>query len=38
MKAEGCVAERLTAGIPDLEFQGSRLARRVVSFDKELYT
>ena len=31
------MAERLTPRTPDLEVQGSSLARRVVSLDKELY-
>ena len=31
------MAERLTSRTPDLEVQGSSLARRVVSLDKELY-
>ena len=34
---EACVAEWLRTRIPDLEVQGSSLARRVVSSDKELY-
>ena len=38
VKAEACMAERLTPQIPGLEFQGSRLACRVVSLDKELYS
>ena len=32
------MAERLTPRTPDLEVQGSSLARRVVSLDKELYS
>ena len=32
------VAEWLTPQTPDLEIQGSSLARRVVSLDKELYS
>ena len=31
------MAERSTPRTPDLEVQGSSLARRVVSLDKELY-
>ena len=34
---EACVADRLTSQTPDLEVRGSSFARRVVSFDKELY-
>ena len=34
---ETCVAELLTPRTPDLEVQGSSLARRVVTLDKELY-
>ena len=33
---EACVAERLTPRTLDLEVQGSSLARRVLSLDKEL--
>ena len=33
---EECVAEWLTPRTPNLEDRGSRLARRVVSLDKEL--
>ena len=35
---EMCVAEWLTPQSPDLEIQGSSLARRVVSLGKELYS
>ena len=38
LKMEACVAERLTPGTPDLEVQGSSLAGRDVSLDKELYS
>ena len=35
---EACVADWLTSQTPDLEVQGSSLARHVVSLDKELYS
>ena len=35
---QACVAEWLTPQTPDLEVQGSSLARRVVSLDEELYS
>ena len=35
---EACVAERLTPRTLDLDVRGSSLARRVVSFGKELYS
>ena len=34
---EACVAKRLTLQTPDLEVQGSSLACRILSLDKELY-
>ena len=34
---EACVADRLTSQTPDQEVRGSSIARRVVSFHKELY-
>ena len=35
---EACMNQRLTTRPPDLEVQGSSLARRVVYLDKELYS
>ena len=38
VKASTCEAERLVPRTPNLEVQGSSLARRVVSLEKELYS
>ena len=35
---EACVAEWLTPQTPDLELRNSSLTRRVVSFDRGLYS
>ena len=37
-REEACVAEQLTPRKLDLEVQGSSLAHRIVSLDKELYS